>query len=111
MFISHAVNTIILIELPSIEITSVHTSMRSASVRWSTSRSDTCGPLKYNVQLLHNGVILRSLTTDTTFTQIFNLVPSTNYTIEVEVMGSEKVEMTKFGTPAGMCTSLYHNHT
>jgi len=115
MFVSHVVDTIVLVELPSIEITSVNTSVCSASVRWSTSRSDTCGPIKYTVQLLKDGTNMRSLTTNTTSQQIFDLVPSTNYTITVKVMGSGKVEMTKFGTdiisPAGMCTNLYHKYT
>jgi len=108
MFISYVVDTIILVELPSIEITSVNTSVCSASVRWSTSRSDACAPIKYNVQLLKDDTNMRSLTTNTTSQQIFDLVPGTNYIITVEVMGSGRIETTKFGTdiisPAGMCT-------
>ena len=95
----------IFVELPIIKITNVNTRMCSASVRWSlaSNNNDACLLVRYDVQLIYNGKVLRRSSTDTALqVEMDNLAPDTNYTIAA--MDSVRVYKGVFFTaiPVGM---------
>ena len=69
--------------------------MCSILVRWTSSRDNICGPIRYVVQLIKSAdsVLRRTSTTDLDI-PLINLVPDTNYTITITGMDSTGLGMT-----------------
>ena len=91
--------------------------MCSILVRWTSSRSNTCGPIRYVVQLIKSADnVLRHITTTDLDIPLINLVPDTNYTITITGMDSTGLGMTSrnaFNTamPKRMAMNMHMYHT
>ena len=77
------------------------------SVMWSSSRNETCGPVNYEVQFIHNDHVLRNLFIPTSEISIISRTPNTSYTIAIAAMdsagkGMHVEDMFSTGVP-GMC--------
>jgi len=88
---------------PSIKDVSVDTSVCSVLVRWSTNRNEICGPITFNVTLINESSILVNQSPK----NLSNLVPDTNYTLEVCAMdgagrGMAFTRIFKTAIPKGM---------
>ena len=98
----------ILIGPPSSEGVNISTSICSASVVWSSSRHEICGPINYDVQFINNDHVVRNLSTSTSEISMISLAPNTSYTIRIAAIdsagkGTYVEDMFSTGVPTGMC--------
>ena len=101
----------ILIGPPSSEGVNISASICSASVVWSSSRREICGPINYDVQFINNNHVVRNLNTSTSEISNISLAPNTSYTIRIAAIdsagkGTYKEDMFSTRVPTGMCKLL-----